>query len=198
MKLQLDVSLQEQGPSVVQRVVRAYAGIRALGDLDLISPNITEGVYLLRSAEPMTITSRIGEPDRQRFSNDTRPFHWAVAKIHGQLVGTAQFYDDSYGQFGEGTMEDVYIDTDHRRKGVAWCLYDHFARVGFWVVPSKKMPKEAKAFWETRADLHRLLVFMTGAEIVFDLCTRIATIRMLSREDARIRAKSLLKRAGLN
>lgn len=66
---------------------------------------------------------------------------------HGKQVGFAGFFHAG----DQLSPEDVDVDSNHQRKGLASAMYDHAQRIGrAKVVPSENQSEQAELFWQHR------------------------------------------------
>jgi hypothetical protein len=111
----------------------------------------TLGKYILKTGETLFIETRPNwRHDDIRFPDYDGTVTLVRAVMDGnKQVGSADFYHyegDSYGN-----VEQIAVNADQRRKGVATVMYDHVQHVlGMRAEPSNFMNPDGREFWNNR------------------------------------------------
>lgn len=70
------------------------------------------------------------------------------ALVGGQEAAMGEFQANPYGD--TGSVEEIVVFREFRRKGIATAIYNHFEKMGFRVVPSDDVKPDGRAFWDKR------------------------------------------------
>jgi ribosomal protein S18 acetylase RimI-like enzyme len=103
----------------------------------------------LKDGRPITLTIQKWEPDLIRFPDETDTKVFLVRAMRdGVMIGYAEFY--FYGE-RSGSVEDVKVEPEYRRLGVATAIYDYLKGFGLTVEPSaQRIEPDGRAFWMSR------------------------------------------------
>lgn len=72
-----------------------------------------------------------------------------TGEINGQSAVAGEFQREPFGD--KGSVEEIVVAQQFRRKGVATAVYDAFADMGFRVVPSDDVRPDGQRFWASRS-----------------------------------------------
>lgn len=104
----------------------------------------------LKDGSEIALEAYRWHPDLTRFPGEEKTKVILFRALSGnKLIGYAEFY--LYGD-QSGSVEDVHVEPEYRRVGVATAIYDFIESVGLHVEPSKnRMEPDGRAFWKGRS-----------------------------------------------